>query len=81
MVGCGEIINLNPSTRCGDISFSNKIILCKGCEKRERNSIFINHIKDHLKDGEVVICKVCNKSADEIISDAIVGIDETEEGQ
>lgn len=28
--------------------------------------IFIRHIQDHLKEGEQVICKICNKTADDI---------------
>lgn len=32
-----------------------------------KDNIFISHIKSHLKDGEFVICKICGKSAEEII--------------
>lgn len=32
------------------------------------DSIFINHIQSHLKDNEDVICKICGKTAIEIIS-------------
>ena len=28
--------------------------------------IFIQHIQDHLKDGEDVVCKICNKTVDDI---------------
>ena len=83
MVGCGKYDKKHPElTRCcGDILFSNKIWVCEECEEKERNSIFINHIKDHLKEGEVVICKICNKSADEIINDALEEQDEVKHGQ
>ena len=74
MVGCGKLITADKT--CGDISFDNRIILCSVCVRDEKNSIFINHIKDHLKDGEVVICKICGKSSDEIINDAMLGADE-----
>lgn len=28
--------------------------------------IFIKHIENHLKEGEQVICKICNKTVDDI---------------
>ena len=31
---------------------------------------FINHIQSHLQDGEKVVCKICNKTADEIIAES-----------
>jgi exoribonuclease R len=30
--------------------------------------IFINHIQDHLSVGQIVVCKICGKSADKIIA-------------
>lgn len=32
------------------------------------DTIFINHIQSHLKLGEKVVCKICGKTADEIIT-------------
>ena len=69
MVGCRKLLTADKT--CGDITFDNRIILCKDCERDEKNSIFINHIQEHLKEGEVVICKICGKSADEIINDIV----------
>lgn len=37
-------------------------------EVRTNDSIFINHIQSHLKENEDVICKICGKTAIEIIS-------------
>ncbi len=31
---------------------------------------FIDHIHAHLKDGEAVICKICGRTAQEIIEEA-----------
>ncbi len=33
------------------------------------DSIFINHIQQHLKPNEVVVCKICGKTAKEIIKE------------
>lgn len=33
-----------------------------------QDRIFIKHIKAHLKEGEEVICKICGKTAEEIIN-------------
>lgn len=38
-------------------------------QRKIRDTHFINHIQAHLKDGEVVICKICGKTADEICSE------------
>ena len=35
IIGCGKIIN--PYRTCGDISFANKLILCKECLKDDAN--------------------------------------------
>ena len=58
----------------------DKLIICQECDHlikenlklgrqldKGRDNIFISHIKSHLKDDEFVICKICGKSADEII--------------
>lgn len=34
----------------------------------EADNLFINHIQSHLKEGEKVICKICGKTAEEIIN-------------
>lgn len=34
-----------------------------------RGEVFIKHIKAHLKEDEVVICKICNKTVDEIYNE------------
>ena len=35
-------------------------------------SVFINHIKSHLKEGEVVICKICGKDVAEIYAEHLL---------
>lgn len=37
----------------------------------ELDSIFIKHIKDHLKEGQEVVCKICGKTAKEIITQSL----------
>ena len=39
--------------------------------ENEKPTWFINHIKEHLKEGEQVICKICGKSIDEIAEDKL----------
>lgn len=34
-----------------------------------QDDIFIKHIQNHLKEDEVVICKICGKTVDEIIKE------------
>jgi len=33
-----------------------------------KDSVFIKHIQNHLTEGQEVICKICNKSAEEIVA-------------
>lgn len=40
-------------------------------EKKEKALIFVEHIEDHLKEGDVVLCKICGKSIDEIFAENI----------
>lgn len=35
-------------------------------------SVFINHIKSHLKEGEFVICKICGKDVAEIYAEHLL---------
>ena len=35
----------------------------------ERDEIFIKHIQNHLPKGQEVICKICGKTAKEIINE------------
>lgn len=35
-------------------------------------SVFINHIKSHLKEGEIVICKICGKDVAEIYAEHLL---------
>lgn len=37
---------------------------------KTKDDIFIQHIQSHLKPNEKVICKICKKSAEEIIKEA-----------
>jgi hypothetical protein len=39
-------------------------------------SIFVNHVKSHLKSDEKVICKICNKDIDTIYNERIKEIRE-----
>ena len=31
-----------------------------------KDTVFIDHIKSHLTEGQEVVCKICGKTADEI---------------
>lgn len=33
---------------------------------KSKGTVFIEHIQKHLAEGELVICKICNKSVEEI---------------
>ena len=48
-----------------------KLVGMDGVEKRMKDTIFIKHIQSHLKDGEEVVCKICGKTAKEIISEEL----------
>ena len=39
-------------------------------DMKNKDIIFIKHIQSHLKEGEEVICKICGKTAKEIITEA-----------
>jgi len=41
-------------------------------KNKGRDDIFIKHIEGHLNKGEEVICKICGKSAKQIIADELV---------
>ena len=52
------------------VSIASRIIngeLVEKAGKFLRDEIFINHIKTHLGYGGKIVCKICGKSADEII--------------
>ena len=34
--------------------------------RRNKGTVFIEHIKKHLAENEVVICKICGKTVEEI---------------
>ena len=38
---------------------------------KNKDSIFINHIKSQLSKNQKVICKICGKSAEEIIKESL----------
>jgi hypothetical protein len=38
-------------------------------EEKRKNEVFINHIANHLKKGEKVICKICGKTVEEIFKE------------
>lgn len=40
-------------------------------QDKERDNIFIKHIKSHLAEDEYVICKVCGRKAEEIIQEVL----------
>ncbi len=42
--------------------------------KAMKGEIFLKHIKDHLKEEQEVICKICNKSAETIAEEELVVI-------
>jgi len=57
---------------CGRLIQLDDVVYCYECvEKVKRNNnrdfIFISHIQSHLKKGDEVICKICGKTAQEII--------------
>jgi len=63
-------IDLDKLTTCQECDHLIKENLKFGERlKIHRDDIFINHIKSHLKDGEFVLCKICGKSAEEIIKE------------
>lgn len=37
--------------------------------RASKDSVFIDHIQDHLEEGQEVICKICGKSAKAIIEE------------
>lgn len=37
--------------------------------KQGNDDVFIRHIQSHLKNGENVICKICGKTAEEILKE------------
>lgn len=39
-----------------------------------KGNLFIEHIQNHLKEGEKVICKICNKDVDTIAEESLVKI-------
>ena len=59
---CGRTIHLDDATYCFE------------CIEKAKNSgqAFVNHIQAHLPkdDGSIVICKICGKTAKEIIAEA-----------
>lgn len=34
-----------------------------------KGNVFVRHIKNHLEKGQVVICKICGKTVDEIYAE------------
>lgn len=51
------------------------LILSSGKQKVSRDDRFISHVQAHLKEGEKVICKICGKTASEIIDEANVEVE------
>lgn len=41
----------------------------EGSSRVSEDSIFIKHIQDHLLGGEKVICKICGKTAEQIMGE------------
>lgn len=39
--------------------------------ERFRALVFVRHIQEHLKENEIVICKICKKNIDEIYKEYI----------
>ena len=39
------------------------------CKMVEEDRIFIKHIQNHLQNGQEVICKICGKTAKEIVKE------------
>ena len=38
-------------------------------QQLRKDNIFINHIQEHLKKGQKVVCKICGKTAKEIVDE------------
>lgn len=36
---------------------------------KEKKNIFVNHVQSHLNDSEIVICKICNKTIDDVFDE------------
>ena len=67
---CGRTIHLDDATYCFEC-----IEKAKNMEiiKAGSGQAFINHLQAHLPkdDGSMVICKICGKTAKEIIAEAM----------
>jgi len=48
------------------IEFSDITKIYKAWGEKSKGDIFVEHIQSHLKPGQEVICKICNKTVGEI---------------
>ena len=64
---CGKQI----SNQLPDDTIVRGWIECPECIKKQKaDDIFIQHIQNHLLNGQEVICKICGKTAKEIINES-----------
>ena len=59
-------INLDELERVGDMNIELSDLVATLSETITTGEVFIKHINAHLKEGEHVICMICNKTVDEI---------------
>ena len=83
---CGAPVILSPD---GDAKYDDSVQDClddccatlNECQdllrKYQKYKHFVKHIEEHLQIGQVVVCKICGKSIDEI---AELGLSEQEPG-
>ena len=68
---CGSRIDYDVYSvflaRTGTCRLRAQVARIKELEKYEA---FIRHIQDHLEEGQMVVCKICNKTIDEIHAEA-----------
>ena len=61
-----------PWTQVDEDAYSQIIMSIEATVKKKisKDDIFIQHIQNHLKQGQEVICKICGKTAKEIIGES-----------
>jgi endogenous inhibitor of DNA gyrase (YacG/DUF329 family) len=66
---CGQINFKDSFLDARAVAFMNNFDKYLNTIYRMKDSIFIKHIKEHLKPHEKVICKICGKSVEDIIKE------------
>lgn len=61
------IIRATLDNKVAPLVLEKKMLEKKLADIKQRDAVFIQHIQSHLRGGEEVICKICGKTAKEII--------------